>query len=150
MQASLKSAYADFNKRFSILKHGNKYGDRTGIHRFQFRTSCFIITWYHYNRRLLVLIAIHRNPSLNPSNLYKYELDLVYFLLSLATRHYYHKLTTFRLLLTSAPDSEWAIVNHRFNLLKDFCSGIATIFPNTATAGMGEGWLQDELDRYIA
>ena len=45
-------------------------------------------------------------------------------------------------------DTAWAIVEGRFEILRDFCGGIATVFPNTASVESDFSILGWEKDRY--
>jgi hypothetical protein len=45
-------------------------------------------------------------------------------------------------------DTAWAIVDGRFEILRDFCGGIATVFPNTASVESDFSILGWEKDRY--
>ena len=45
-------------------------------------------------------------------------------------------------------DTAWAIVEGRFEILRDFCGGIATVFPNTASVESDFSILSWEKDKY--
>ena len=45
-------------------------------------------------------------------------------------------------------DTAWAIVEGRFEILRDFCRGIATVFPNTALVESDFSILGWEKDKY--